>query len=254
MDIKVSTFQELQCVVAALKLDSVQVKDLLYDAEAAYFNHQTFLNDILKKILESTSEKHEEITSVCKESTSKNQEHYSSILNSAVIDQDRLDDSGYISYLLQKYPELYGYEDRKTGKILDFNHLSWYSVLVVCEKHTHLAGHVNLLEGRSFTDDHGNNVFVNIKLNKNRRYYHKAIDIIVCILRMKNLKARSKILKNFLSSLYSPWLKLEVRLYLCQIFLQKIKDLGKTENNKVEEDNKAFINRFEKAFKRFDRY
>lgn len=96
-------------------------------------------------------------------------------------------DSGYISYLLQKYPDLYGMFEPKSKVVLSFTNIEWYSIIAVCEKHPHLANHVKLLDAR-FKDRLGN---------------HLKREVLECIVAMKNPEAKNKILTNLISHIQS---------------------------------------------------
>lgn len=96
-------------------------------------------------------------------------------------------DSGYISYLLQKHPDLYGMFEPKSRVVLSFNNIEWYSIIAVCEKHPHLADHVKLLDAK-FKDRLGN---------------HLKREVLDCVVTMKNSEAKNTILNNLISHIRS---------------------------------------------------
>lgn len=62
-----------------------------------------------------------------------------------LIEADRLEDSGYRSAMLQRYPHLYGSQVKGVKQKLDFKNMPWYSVLAVCQAQSILTQEVDML-------------------------------------------------------------------------------------------------------------
>jgi hypothetical protein len=226
-EFKISSWPELKAVIDAVALKPTgEVDDLVQSAKEAHDKYIKTLRKVHKRILQ------------IKASQDQAQSNY--LINRSIkttvvqfkpgkskspdieLDTLKMSESGYVSYILQTYPQLFGFKEPSTGIILNFDSVEWYSVVAVCEKHTELAEHVELLQYKDHLND--------LSSEKVRVFVY-----------MKNLDARKIILMNFLDHLDLSDLLKNKKESMLKKFIAYLKD--------DTEKNKDLIKEFESDLK-----
>lgn len=181
-EFKISSFGELKAILDAVDLKPTsEIEDLVYTAKEAHEKYIKTLRKVHKRILQiNANQEQAEKDYLMARSIQTTVVQFDQKLD-IEIDVFKIHDAGYISYLLQTYPHLYGFVEPNSGVKLDFEQVEWYSVISICDKHAVFAQHVDLLDSK-YKDRLGN-------LDKEK---------VRCFVYMKNVQARKTILMNFI--------------------------------------------------------
>lgn len=181
-EFKISSHSELRAILDALELKpTTELEDLVHTAKEAHEKYIKTLRKVHKRILQINSNQEQaEKDFLMARSIQTTIVQFDQKLDIS-IDVFKIHDAGYISYLLQTYPHLYGFVEPNSGVKLDFEQVEWYSVISICDKHAVFAQQVDLLDSK-YKDRLGN-------LDKEK---------VSCFVHMKNVQARKTILMNFI--------------------------------------------------------
>lgn len=181
-EFKISSLQELQAVASALNVVNSEVEELMENAKESHNKHLKTLRKAHKRILDIAERRDQaEIDRITARSIKTTIIQFDK-KSDIEVNPMKVHESGYVSYLLQNHPELYGFVEPNSGVTLNFDQIEWYSVVAVCEKHTHLAEFVNLLDAK-YKDNLGN---------------HLKRAVLDSVVAMQNDVARNLILSNLI--------------------------------------------------------